>query len=134
MSHPEVQGVVVIARNGDRHDCVQDPVSYKAGPTESTPLGEVQSHQLGSYLRSLYLNPDSPSHIRGMSHDIVDLSEVHIRVKVGGEGASVFDSATAALQGLFPPNPRNSITLANDTTIIAPLGGTWRRTRCTRCN
>lgn len=123
MSHPEVHGVVVISRNGDRGECYQDPVTYKAGPTESTPLGEVQAHQLGAYLRNVYFNPDSPSRIRGISTDIVNLKEVHVRVKVGGEGASVFDSATATLQGLFPPNPKNRITLANETTIMAPLGG-----------
>ena len=129
MSHPEVQGVVVIARNGDRHECHQDPVTYGAGPTESTPLGEVQAHQLGAYLRALYLNPDSASAIRGIRSDIVDLKELHVRVKIGTEGASVFDTATAALQGLFPPTTKNSITLANDTTVVAPLGGTRRATR-----
>ena len=55
--------------------------------------------------------------------DLVDLTQVAVRVKVGGEGASVFDSATALLQGLFPPNPNNKITLANETTVVAPLGG-----------
>jgi hypothetical protein len=35
----------------------------------------------------------------------------------------VFDSAIATLQGLFPPNMHNKMTLANDTTVIAPLGG-----------
>ncbi|GJE97346.1 phosphoglycerate mutase-like protein [Phanerochaete sordida] len=123
MSHPEVHGVVVIERNGDRRGAHQDPVSYQVTPTESTPLGEVQAHQVGSYLRRVYFNPDSSSRIRGISTDIVDLKEVHVRVKVGTEGASVFDTATATLQGLFPPNPKNSITLANDTKIVAPLGG-----------
>ena len=56
---------------------------------------------------------------------LLDLQEVHVRVKVGGEGASVFDSATATLQGLFPPNEKNRITLANETTVVAPLGGTY---------
>ena len=41
----------------------------------------------------------------------------------GGEGTVVFDSAIATLQGMFPPNPHNKMTLANDTTVIAPLGG-----------
>lgn len=36
-----VKGVVVIARNGDRMECYQDPKTYKYGPTESTPFGEV---------------------------------------------------------------------------------------------
>ncbi|KAI0090566.1 phosphoglycerate mutase-like protein [Irpex rosettiformis] len=123
MSHPEVHGVVVLARNGDRSECYQHPITYKPGTTESTPLGEVQAHLLGSYLRDVYFNPDSSSHIHGISTEIVNLKEVHVRVKVGGEGASVFDSATAVLQGLFPPNPKNSITLANETTVVAPLGG-----------
>ena len=123
MSHPEVHGVVVLSRNGDRSECFQHPITQTPGPTASTPLGEVQSHHLGSYLRNVYFNPDSSSRIRGISTEIVDLKEVHVRVKVGGEGASVFDSATATLQGLFPPNEKNRITLANETTVVAPLGG-----------
>ncbi|CCM06037.1 uncharacterized protein FIBRA_08283 [Fibroporia radiculosa] len=123
MSHPEVLGVVVLARNGDRTEAYQDPITYEPGPTLSTPLGEVQSHQLGVYLRDTYFNTDNPSHVRGIRTDLVDLSQVHVRVKVGAEGAAVFDSATALLQGLFPPNPANRITLANETTVVAPLGG-----------
>ena len=83
----------------------------------------MQAYQLGQYLRNLYLNPASSSHIRGIHSDLVDLKEVAVRVKVGGEGAAVFDSATALLQGLFPPNPANRITLANETTVVAPLNG-----------
>ncbi|KAI0657635.1 phosphoglycerate mutase-like protein [Cubamyces menziesii] len=123
MSHPEVLGVVVLARNGDRTECYQDPITQKSEYTQSTPLGEAQAHQLGTYLRNLYLNSGSSSHIRGIHSDLVNLKEVHVRVKVGGEGAAVFDSATALLQGLFPPNPANRITLANETTIVAPLNG-----------
>ncbi|PSS05536.1 hypothetical protein PHLCEN_2v3738 [Hermanssonia centrifuga] len=123
MSHPEVHGVVILARNGDRSECYQDPITYQPSSTESTPLGEVQSHLLGSYLRSLYFSSDSSSHIRDISNELVNLQEVHVRVKVGGEGSSVFDSATAVLQGLFPPNEKNRITLANETTIMSPLGG-----------
>lgn len=41
MSHPEVLGVVVLARNGDRTEAYQDPITYQPGPTLSTPLGEV---------------------------------------------------------------------------------------------
>ncbi|KAI0667032.1 phosphoglycerate mutase-like protein [Trametes maxima] len=123
MSHPEVQGVVILARNGDRTECYQHPITQKPGYTQSTPLGEVQAHQLGTYLRNLYLNPGSSSHIRGIHSDLADLKEIHVRVKVGGEGAAVFDSATALLQGLYPPNPANRITLANETTVVAPLNG-----------
>lgn len=35
----------------------------------------------------------------------------------------IFDSAIALLQGLYPPNPKNKITLANESTVTAPLGG-----------
>jgi hypothetical protein len=58
-----------------------------------------------------------------MRTDLVDNHQVHVRVKAGGEGTVVFDSAIALLQGLFPPTPKNKIDLANDTTIVAPLGG-----------
>ncbi|KAI1783500.1 phosphoglycerate mutase-like protein [Ganoderma leucocontextum] len=123
MSHHDVLGAVILARNGDRTECFQHPVTQKPSTTRSTPLGEVQAYQLGQYLRGLYLDPSSASHIRGIHSDLVDLTEVAVRVKVGGEGASVFDSATALLQGLFPPNPANRITLANETTVVAPLNG-----------
>ncbi|EMD32887.1 hypothetical protein CERSUDRAFT_57604 [Gelatoporia subvermispora B] len=81
------------------------------------------SHLLGSYLRNEYLAPESSDYIRTMRAELVDLNQVHVRVKVGGEGSAVFDSATAVLQGLFPPTPLNKIELANETTITAPLGG-----------
>jgi hypothetical protein len=74
-------------------------------------------------LRSIYFNKASPSYIDNMSTDLVDNREVHVRVKGGGEGTVVFDSAIALLQGLFPPNPNNKIVLANETTIVAPMGG-----------
>ncbi|KAH9915503.1 phosphoglycerate mutase-like protein [Fomitopsis serialis] len=123
MSHPEVLGVVVLARNGDRTEAYQHPITYQPGPTLSTPLGEVQSHQLGVTLRNTYLSAENPSHIRGIRTDLIDLAQVHVRVKVGAEGPAVFDSATALLQGLFPPNPANRELLANETEVIAPLGG-----------
>jgi hypothetical protein len=74
-------------------------------------------------LRSIYFNKDSASYIDNMSTDLVDNREVHVRVKGGGEGTVVFDSAIALLQGLFPPNPNNKIVLANETTVVAPMGG-----------
>lgn len=38
-----IKGVVILARNGDRTECYQDPKTYKYGPTESTPFGEVRA-------------------------------------------------------------------------------------------
>lgn len=119
----KVLGVLVIARNGDREEFYQDPKTYEPSSTRSTPLGAAESHLLGSYLRSLYLSPSSSSQISGIKHGVVDTRQVHFYAKAGGEGAAIFDSTMAMLQGLYPPNPNNKITLANETTIIAPLGG-----------
>ena len=86
-------------------------------------LFQVQSHQLGSVLRADYFNQASESFIHGINTSLVDTHQVNVLVKAGGEGTVVFDSAIATLQGLFPPTPQNKMILANDTTIIAPLGG-----------
>lgn len=123
MSHPTVRGVVVITRNGDRYDYHQDPITYKSSHTDSTPLGEVQAFQLGSQLRKDYFNPSSADYIHNVRTDLVDLDQVHARIKNGGEGRVVFDSTIALLQGLFPPTTKNTIELANETKVTAPLGG-----------
>ncbi|KAG9312255.1 histidine phosphatase superfamily [Chiua virens] len=119
----DVLGVLVIARNGDRYEFYQNPLTYQTAWTESTPLGASQSHHLGSFLRSVYLTGSSPSCIEDMSRELVDNHELHVHAKAGGEGPVIFDSAIALLQGLYPPNPANKVTLANETTVVAPLGG-----------
>ncbi|KAF9479385.1 phosphoglycerate mutase-like protein [Pholiota conissans] len=119
----KVLGVVLIARNGDRYNYYQDPFTYAGSETETTALGEVESNRLGSFIRSTYFDSRSPSYIEGIRSDLVDNNEVKVRVKAGVEGSVVFDSAIALLQGLFPPNPNNKIVLANETTVVAPLGG-----------
>lgn len=123
---PKVLGVLILARNGDRTGFYQDPYTYEPSFTESTPLGAVQSFQLGSYLKSTYLDSSSPLHILDMpldpSHPIPP-SQVHVHAKAGGEGATIFDSSIALLQGMFPPTPRNKIALANGTIVTSPLGG-----------
>ncbi|KAI0302307.1 phosphoglycerate mutase-like protein [Multifurca ochricompacta] len=123
MSHPTVRGVVVITRNGDRYDYYQDPSTYASSDTDSTPLGEVQAFQLGSLLRKEYFDPSSANYIHNVRTDLVDLDQVHARIKNGGEGRVVFDSTIALLQGLFPPTSKNTIELANETKVTAPLGG-----------
>ncbi|KAI9508375.1 phosphoglycerate mutase-like protein [Russula earlei] len=110
MSHPTVRGVVVVTRNGDRDDYNQDPYTYKSSHTDSTPLGEVQAHELGSLLRKEYFDQSSANYIHNVRTDLVDLDQVHARIKSGGEG-------------LFPPTPANTIELANETKVTAPLGG-----------
>ncbi|KAJ7634429.1 histidine phosphatase superfamily [Roridomyces roridus] len=119
----KVLGVIIIARNGDRREYYQDPKSYAPSLTDSTALGVTDLHLLGTQLREIYLTPGSSSFIDSMSTDLANTEQVKARVKAGGEGPVVFDSATALLQGLFPPNSRNKITLANGTVVTAPLAG-----------
>ncbi|KAH7886477.1 histidine phosphatase superfamily [Phlebopus sp. FC_14] len=122
----KVLGVLILARNGDRSEYFQDPYTYAPSFTESTPLGAAESFQLGSYIRSTYLDSSSPLHILDMPLDPthpIPPNQVHVHAKSGGEGAAIFDSSIALLQGMFPPTPQNKISLANGTTVVSPLGG-----------
>ena len=93
----------------------------------SLPLTDVvfqyQSPSLGALLRDAYLTGSGDTKIPRISTDLVNLKQVHVRVKTGSEGTAVFDSATALLQGLFPPTLKNREQLADGTVIIAPLDG-----------
>ncbi|KAH7912873.1 histidine phosphatase superfamily [Hygrophoropsis aurantiaca] len=115
-------GVVLLARHGDRLGYYQDPNTYNSVQSYITPLGSVQEHQLGSFLRQTYLNPSSPSYIQGINTDIVDVDQLFVRADSGG-GNVVLDSAYGLLQGLYPPTRSSAITLANGSTITGPLGG-----------
>ncbi|KAF9267583.1 phosphoglycerate mutase-like protein [Marasmius fiardii PR-910] len=118
-----VIGTVLVTRHGDRRFFSENPFTYAGGPTESTPLGEAEQFQLGETLHSLYLDRDSDSHIVGIRSDLVNTRQLEIFAKNGVEGNVVFNSIVALLQGLFPPNRRNEVTLGNGTTIRAPLNG-----------
>lgn len=83
----------------------------------------MQEVQLGSYLRSEYLNPRSPNSIRGIVPDIVDNRQLLVRADNGGEGGAIVDSAVALLQGLYPPTPNSRVQLANGSNVIGPMGG-----------
>lgn len=84
---------------------------------------QVQAYLLGSILRKEYFDESSPNYIHNVRTDLVNLDQVHARIKNGGEGRVVFDSTISLLQGLFPPTPSNTIVLANETEVTAPLGG-----------
>ncbi|KAI0772911.1 phosphoglycerate mutase-like protein [Trametes elegans] len=116
-------GVVLLARHGDRLEFFQDPLTYNPTETFLTPLGSVQEQQLGSFLRETYLDAASPTFIAGISADTVDLDQLVVRADAGGGGSVILVSVQGLLQGLFPPTPDNNITLANGTTVVAPLGG-----------
>ncbi|THU86228.1 phosphoglycerate mutase-like protein [Dendrothele bispora CBS 962.96] len=119
----KVLGVVVIARHGDRQGFYQDPNTYTASSTVITPLGEVQEFRLGQLIRSHYLNSSSPLFISGVNSSVPDQTQILARADAGGEGGVIVNSAMALLQGLFPANPNATTTLANGTTVSAPLNG-----------
>ncbi|CEL55216.1 hypothetical protein RSOLAG1IB_01224 [Rhizoctonia solani AG-1 IB] len=123
MSSDRVLGVVLLTRHGDRQGFYQSPDNYTPVQTAITPLGLVQEYQLGQLIRSLYFNASSPSAISGISTGLFDQNQVHIRADAGGEGGVIYDSTVALSQGLWPAATAFNTTLANGTTVIAPLNG-----------
>ncbi|KAF8558542.1 phosphoglycerate mutase-like protein [Imleria badia] len=116
-------GVVLLARHGDRSGVVfQNYTTYNSTQGYLTPYGSSQEYELGCYLRETYLNPASPSYIQGIETDIADIDQLFVRADAGG-GNVILDSAYALLQGLYPPTSGSKSTLANGTTVEAPLGG-----------
>ena len=78
---------------------------------------------MGSFLRDTYLTGSGDTKIPKISTELANLKQIYVRIKVGSEGTAVFDSATALLQGLFPPTHKNREELADGTVIVAPLNG-----------
>ncbi|TBU36403.1 hypothetical protein BD309DRAFT_742704 [Dichomitus squalens] len=123
MVNSTLLGVVLLARHGDRLEFFQDPLTYNPTQTFLTPLGSVQELQLGSFLRSEYLDSSSPTFIDGISSDVVNINQIDVRADAGGGGSVILNSVYGLLGGLFPPTPDNNITLANGTTVTSPFGG-----------
>ncbi|KIM62860.1 hypothetical protein SCLCIDRAFT_1214650 [Scleroderma citrinum Foug A] len=116
-------GVVLVARHGDRSSTVyQDPSNYNSVQGYLTPLGASQEYELGQFLRKAYLDPQSPCFIQGINTDVVNVDQLFIRADAGG-GDVILDSAYALTQGLYPPTPESTITLANGQVVTSPLGG-----------
>lgn len=46
-----------------------------------------------------------------------------MRADAGGERGVIFDSSISVVQGLWPATTNYNTTLANGTTVVAPLGG-----------
>ncbi|KAF5382703.1 hypothetical protein D9615_002817 [Tricholomella constricta] len=122
-SDSKVLGVVLLVRHGDRQGFYQNSNTYTPSNTILTPLGNQQEFQLGSQLRRIYLNESSTSHIEGINSTLVNDAQFRVRADAGGEGGVILNSALSLLQGLFPGNSDVNTTLANGTTITAPLGG-----------
>ncbi|KAH9922607.1 histidine phosphatase superfamily [Fomitopsis serialis] len=126
MSDSTVIGIVLIARHGDRYENFQNPDTFAVSQTAITPLGEQQEWQLGNFLRSVYLDPTSPSYIEGISPSTSVFNSSQVAVYADNDfpdDTVILDSAVALTQGLWPPTALQKITLANGTTITNPLGG-----------
>lgn len=85
-------------------------------------LAQSQEYDLGQFLRNTYLNPQSSSYVQGINTDVVDVDQLYVRADAGG-GDVILDSAYALMQGLYPPTPESTITLANGQVATSPLGG-----------
>jgi prostatic aicd phosphatase len=118
-----VLGVILLVRHGDRQGFYQDPTNYNPANTVITPLGLKEEQITGNYLRSVYVNESSPSVIKGINTTIADPNQITVVADAAGEGGVIMNSAEALLQGLFPPTASYNTTLANGTTVEAPLGG-----------
>lgn len=135
-------GVVLLVRHGDRLEFFQDPTTYNPSETSLTPLGtvssywyynthiypltkcvQVQEFQLGSFLRSRYLDSTSPFFITGISEPLANIDQLIFRADAAGEGDVILQSVGGLLQGLYPATTDYNITLANGTTVIGALGG-----------
>lgn len=109
-----VLGVYIFHRHGDR-----TPKSH--APVNLTSLGAEQAYSSGNYYRSRYVSSNASSPIFGLSNDIAIASQLTVTSPVD---TVLQNSAQVFLQGLYPPvGTLSEQTLANGSTVEAPLGG-----------
>lgn len=110
-----VLGVYIFHRHGDR-------TSKSWPPASLTDLGYQEVHSSGSFYRNRYIDAGAPSAIFGISNDLVKNSQLNVQAPVD---TVLQNSAAGFLQALYPPvgATLGSQTLANGTTVEAPLGG-----------
>ncbi|KAJ1337203.1 lysosomal acid phosphatase [Microdochium nivale] len=103
-----VLGVTVFSRHGDR--------TSKHYPGYAlTNLGFQQNHQVGEAYREIYLAANSSKHILGISGDKYVPAQLYASAP---DQAVLLNTATAFLQGLYPP-----LAGGNGTADSAPLDG-----------
>ncbi|KAJ8070184.1 hypothetical protein OCU04_000574 [Sclerotinia nivalis] len=110
-----VLGVYIYHRHGDRTTKSYPPVSL-------TDLGYAQVHASGNFYRNRYIDSNASSPIYKISSDIAKASQLNVQAPVDNV---LQNSAAGFLQGLYPPvgATLGSQTLANGTSVEAPLGG-----------
>lgn len=107
-------GAFVFHRHGDR--------TTKAWPpTHLTDLGYSEVHSAGSYFRSKYITNETTA-ISGIAENFVNLAQLSVEAPVD---TVLQNSAQGFTQALYPPvgSQLNTQTLANGTTVAAPLDG-----------
>jgi hypothetical protein len=110
-----ILGVYIFHRHGDR-------TSKSFTPTTLTDLGFYQVHASGTYYRDRYISSNASSQIYSISPSLVKNSQLSVQAPVD---PVLQNSATGFLQGLYPPvgTTLGTQTLANGTSVEAPLGG-----------
>ena len=110
-----VLGVYIFSRHGDR-------TSKSTPPANLTALGYQEIFTSGTYFRDRYIASDATSSIKGLSSDLVKLSQVSASAPWD---SVLFTSAQAFFQGLYPPVGGTSAkeTLRNGTNVQPPLSG-----------
>ncbi|KAF7877486.1 hypothetical protein EAF04_001163 [Stromatinia cepivora] len=114
-SSETVLGVYIYHRHGDRTTKSYPPVSL-------TDLGYAQVYASGNFYRNRYIDSNASSPIYKISSDIAKASQLNVQAPVDNV---LQNSAAGFLQGLYPPvgATLGSQTLANGTSVEAPLGG-----------
>jgi len=113
-----VHGVVVFTRHGDR-------TTKHYGAQALTTLGASQNFQVGTSYRERYLDPESDHQILGISPNEYIKSQIYATAPNQG---ILSNTATAFLQGLYPPLSETdpdlaTNTLNNGSDSTAPLDG-----------
>lgn len=108
-----VLGVYIFHRHGDRTPKI-------LAPSNLTDLGYRQVYESGTYYRNRYVDADATSRIAGINSDQVLQSQIET---LAPEDDVLQESAVGFLQALYPPVGDASETLANGSTVDAPMNG-----------
>ncbi|KAF2669194.1 phosphoglycerate mutase-like protein [Microthyrium microscopicum] len=112
-SQDTVYAVYMFHRHGDR-------TSKATPPTSLTVLGYDQVISSGTYYNKRYVDASSPNYIAGLSTSLVKNSQIAVSAPAD---TVLQNSANGFLQGLYPPVGFQTDTLANGTTLSAPMNG-----------
>lgn len=109
-----ILGAYIFARHGDRNPKI-------FGGEILTDLGYREVFYTGSYYNDRYISPGSSLQIEGISEYIVKPEQINASCPLD---PVLQNSATGFLQGVYPPvGTKATQTLANHTTVEAPLNG-----------